>query len=91
MRQLLLTTCDGPVSTGAARVAGTGAGRLGLGNVTPATCGHATYGSVVGVHVERVMPTMWRDLPMDVPAADPIARFRFAKAPKARRPPRGSP
>jgi hypothetical protein len=79
MRQLLLTTCEGPGSTGSTRAASTGVGHV------------VAYGrvQVEQVHVDRAMSTNWRDLPMHATPADLIARF--AKAPKPLRPPRGSP
>jgi hypothetical protein len=79
MRQLL-TTCEGPVSTVSTRAVGTTAGSLGRLSGT----------QYVGVHVERVVPVVWRDLLMN-DMADAIARPGFAKAPKAPWPPRGSP
>jgi hypothetical protein len=79
MHQLLLHTCEGPVTTGSTRAAGAGVGHVGD------ALGHGQ------VTVERAMPAIWRDLPMYAPPADLIARFRFVKAPKAPRPPRGSP
>ena len=87
MHQLLLHTCEGPVTTGSTRAAGAGVGHVvdALGQVH---AGHVHAGQVT---VERAMPAMWRDLPMYAPDADLIARLRFAKAPKAPRPPRGSP
>ena len=73
MRQLLLHTCEGPVTTGSTRAAGAGVGHVVdvLGQV------HVEHVHVGRVTVERAMPAMWRDLPMYAPDADLIARQRI--------------
>ena len=80
MRQLFPTTCDRSATTGATRAVGTAVGVVG-------------YAGMEHVRVAGAGSGAWRDLPMH-PAhrsAFPIILPNFAKAPKASRPPRGSP